>query len=147
MKFYINAHAQSRNKIVDKLEDNVMPLLQHLAYLYVFEDCQDTKHWRTEVWKLMSHMSKVRIGTKVRYLSSSEFLKYTYYQHNDKFEYFLEAAVELKPEYIPNWEKVYHVLEFKHLCDGYFNWLSEELCEDGVVYPKECYKKLEELGL
>ena len=149
MKFYINAHAQARNKVVDKLEDNVIPVLQHLAYLYVFENCQDTKHWRTEVWKFMSHMPKVRIGAKVRYLLPSEFLKYTYYQHNSlhEFEYVIEAAVELKPEYEPNWEKVYYVLNFKHLCDNYFNWLSEEICKVGTVSPKDCYTKLEELGL
>ena len=149
MKLYIKAQARSRTEVVDKLEDQVLNLLQHLAYLYVFGKVQDYNHWRQEIWKFFHIMPKIRIGKKTRYLTKSEFLDATYTQYNFQrvFEYVLSAAPELETEYEPNQEKLSNISEFKSICDNYFNWLAEIICQSGQVLPLEVYRKLDELGL
>ncbi len=149
MKRYIKAQARSRTEVVDKLEDQVLNSLQHLAYLYVFGKVQDYDHWRQEIWKFFHAMPKIRIGKKTQYLTKSEFLDATYNQYNSQrvFEYVLSAAPELETEYEPNQEKISNISEFKSICDNYFNWLAETICQSGQVLPLEVYRKLDELKL
>ena len=149
MKRYIAAQARTRNEVVDKLEEQTLNLLQHLAYLYVFGKVQDYNHWHNEVWKFFHSMSKIRIGKKVRYLTNLEFLDATYHQYNsnDVFRYVLTSAPELKTEYTPDTKKINNIEGFKSICDAYFNWLAETICKSGRVFALDVYKKLEELGL
>ena len=149
MKRYIKAQAKTRAEVTDALEDKTLTALQHLAYLYVFGNVQDYKHWRQEIWKFFHTMPKIRIGKKVRYLTKSEFLNATYNQYNSQrvFEYVLSAAPELETGYKPNQEKISNISEFKSICDNYFNWLAETICQSGQVLPLEVYRKLDELEL
>lgn len=149
MKAYITAQARARAELEDKLEENALSTLQHLAYLYVFPQVRDTKHWRNEIWKFYHRMSKIRIGRKVRYLTAEEFLAATYYQHNSQhtFEYVLQAAPELETDYAADYSKVCNVDEFKAICDSYFQWLAREISSTGEVLPTACYNKLQSLGL
>lgn len=149
MKIYIKGQAQPKSKVLDKIEDKVIQVMQHLAYLYLFEDAQDRNHWKHEIWQFISMMPKIRIGAKVRYLKPDEFLQGTYCQHNNQhdFEFVLESAPELKQNYIPNADKIHDTSRFKEICDEYFHWLADQICIHGNIRPSECYTKLDGLGL
>jgi hypothetical protein len=109
--------------------------------LYLYADSEYVNHWKQEVWNFLHDVPKIK-STK----------KYPSYK---LIRYAVGAYEDMIPEFVSLIEDNYSELEVQRsdiselekIVTMYFDWISAELTEKGLVNRLSVYNKLEEIGL
>lgn len=141
MKRYIFAMAISQQDAKKQIISISSILTEHLIKLYLFPSAEYVDHWKQEIWNFFHGVPKVK-STK----------KYPSYK---LIRYAVGAYEDMIPELTGLVEDSYsrrlaverdNLSDLENMVSSYFDWISEQLAEQGVVKNSDVYRKLNELG-
>ena len=146
MKRLIIASAMRRADILDDLENHGRECMEALCQLYLYTDYPEYRnHWRTEVWNHYKSIHPVKKSHK--YPKIQDIYKYIWDYNKKSFMWCVEATQAHEYKLVPNKSRLDNLDSLYAIMGDYFSWVSEKLSKFGEIYPSECYKKLESLGL
>lgn len=145
MKRYIRSSAMKRSDIGDEIQSRTLPLLEALAQLYLFPNCEYTKHWRQEVWNKFPDIPVLKRSNKTPKVSF--ILERGWDRYKSKLTAIMHRAEAHEYTLVPDTSRKDNVSEFYTIAEDYMLWLAKSLNADEVIDPLDCYAKLEELGL
>lgn len=134
-----------RSDIGDEIQSRTLPLLEALAQLYLFPNCEYVNHWRQEVWNKFPDIPVLKRSNrtpKVDFILSRGWDRY-----KSKLKAIMHRAEAHEYQLIPLTDRHDNVDEFYQIAESYMIWLAESLNRYEVIDPLDCYDKLKELGL
>lgn len=136
--------SRKRSQVAMDLEDITLQLTSHLIKLYMYPTSEDTSHWRQEIYNFLHNVPKLKMTKK---FPSKQFI--------------LDNTININKEMIKIWYKIidddysdnnniYEYFDFnqmKNIILNYYDWLADNLSQQGIVSRKSVYNELERLGL
>ena len=135
----IFALAKTKSDIEAYLDDATRPIILHLIKLYFYNDSEDLKHWRQEVYSFLN--SVPRLKSKKKFPSKDFILNNTI---NLELPYLNHLIYIIESEYGKPQEA--NIDGLKSNIIEYFVWLATELSKTGIVGRVDVYRKLDELS-
>lgn len=147
---FLREMAESKSKILRKLNDKSQPILDHLIRQFVLNSFNAAKgHWVKEIYSILSDVPKWTETNK--YLSTSVMYHELFGIIEDIFEeqsyHFVEHALldEVDEEEIPEYYDNINITNLFNYCKDYFTWLAESFSRRGFVNISEVRDKINEL--
>lgn len=148
MKIYITAQALQKNEIMQNIHRKTLVIVEHMLKLIVMPDNSARNHWQGEIAGQLNRVTTLK-NTK-KFPSSSNLLKWTYYDNEDSItdSRWIESELDnIYDEYGVEYDgNVQQLIEnLKNICYEYFSWLADQLSQNGAIRNRDIYKKLDEL--
>lgn len=123
-----------------KLANCAEQLTDHLIKLYLFPNTDYVTHWRKEVWNFLNKVPRFSYNNK---RPSSKFIYDIISGYVDDAENLMYTTMSEYDAHVP---QRFDPDELEAMLSDYFEWLSNELSENGSTTSSKVYDKLKELG-
>lgn len=122
--------------------------VEHITYLVLFPGSVYTDHWMHEIYSFYSRISKVKTNNK--FPTKQQIYSWTYDKVQDvvndrtyMIRMIQNCCYDEKYKNIYDVDSVIPVLD--SICTEYFDWISEQLSQYGIVVQEDAKYKLAEL--
>lgn len=142
----ILGYAMTRRDIESKLTSDSIEMRKHIIKLYLYPNHRAVNHWKGEVFDFVNNVGSLKGSHK--YPKQSFIYEYLYKEVEDVLHRQIEQVWQKCEEdygisIVPHDDN--HIYIIKEIIKNYCMWLSEQLSNYGIVYPKDVYKKLDDL--
>lgn len=132
----IFAYAKNRSKIFDDLEDKSEEVFEHVLKVLMYPGHEAENHWVKEIYANLHKVSKLSSSNK--FPKYADIMKHTWYIHEDMLR---ETVSALVIDYGATDQADTHLLYTA--CYDYFQWISKELSNRGVISKTEISDELD----